>query len=63
MSIAQAIFGLVFRAVGFDRIIAKQVLSDPDIQSEVEKMQKSMSQMDQIIKDREALQRKRGQIK
>jgi len=42
MSIAQDIFGLVFRAVGFDRIIAKQVLSEPDIQSEVEKMQKSM---------------------
>ncbi len=63
MSIAQAIFGLVFRAVGFDRIIAKQVLSDPDIQSAVKKAQESMLQMDQIKKDREALQRKRGQTK
>ena len=63
MSIAYSIFNIVFKALGIDKRIAKKIIKDPMIKSEVEKMQKSMLKMEDIIKEREALQIERGQIK
>ncbi len=63
MSIAYSIFNIVFKALGIDKRIAKKTMKDPIIKSEVEKMQKSMLKMENIIKEREALQIERGQIK
>lgn len=62
MSIAHSVFGIVFKALGIHNRIAKEIMEDPIIKSEVVKAQKSMLQMEDIIKEREALQRERGQI-
>lgn len=61
-NLAHAIFDFIFRTFGFDRRIAKEILSDPIIQAEVKKVQKSMQKMEWVIRDREALQKERGQI-
>lgn len=62
MGIAHEIFSFVFKALGIDKKWAKELMKDPVIKREVEKTQKAMLGMEKIIKDREELQRKRGQI-
>lgn len=61
-NLAHAIFNFIFRTFGLDKKIAKEILSDPIIQIEIKKMQKSMQTMDDIIKRRHELQKQRGQI-
>jgi hypothetical protein len=63
MSIAYSIFNIVFKALGIDKRIAKKNMKEPIVKSDVEKMKKSMLKMEDIIKERKALQKERGQIK
>lgn len=62
MSLADTIFTFVFRVLGIHRRIAKDIMRDPAIKSEVEKLQESMRGMEAIIRRREALQRKKDRL-